>query len=307
VNSRRPAFTLVELLVVIAIIGILIALLLPAIQAAREAARRSECVNNQKQIALAIHNFHDAENQLPPFSVSNRHGGRITNRSMWWHWSWRALILPYMEGQNLYNLFSNNMHRQPRHQPNRIKRELNEYRNTAFFCPTRGMRTRTNDGFTDGMIVDYQAVCTEWNRRPSHSRAEGMIIGPAESIGTPGSGNNRYQSRVGFWSVTDGLSNTMMLNEEHVPPRDIGGEQDEPVCVVAAYENHDDYCRPRFGVAASIHFTGSNYRWMFGSWHPTVFVVAMGDGSVHTVNNRVNTSTLRAMCGRADSRTFEMP
>jgi len=95
-RRRRCAFTLVELLVVIAIIGVLVALLLPAIQAAREAARRTECINNLKQLGLAIHNYHDTHKALPmnnrPNPVPNSNG-----------FSWIVASLPYMEQNTLYD------------------------------------------------------------------------------------------------------------------------------------------------------------------------------------------------------------
>ncbi len=90
---RRQAFTLVELLVVIAIIGILVALLLPAIQAAREAARRAQCTNNLKQMGIAAHNFHDTHKALPP--------SRIVEHQA----TWLYLILPYMEDVQLGTLW----------------------------------------------------------------------------------------------------------------------------------------------------------------------------------------------------------
>ncbi len=92
-NRNRRAFTLIELLVVIAIIAVLIALLLPAVQAAREAARRSQCTNNLKQIGLAIHNYHQALNTLPP--------GDLTNA--WADFSSNTMLLPYLEQQPMYN------------------------------------------------------------------------------------------------------------------------------------------------------------------------------------------------------------
>ena len=89
-NEKKLAFTLVELLVVIAIIGVLVALLLPAIQAAREAARRSECQNNLKQIGLALQQYHDAHNELPPRAHPGGH-----------RYSGWLLMLPYVEGVNI--------------------------------------------------------------------------------------------------------------------------------------------------------------------------------------------------------------
>lgn len=97
--SKR-GFTLVELLVVIAIIGVLIALLLPAVQQAREAARRVECVNNMKQIGLALHNYHDTFGSLPPLAILGNGVGQVQAPR---HYTWIALILPQMEQAALHD------------------------------------------------------------------------------------------------------------------------------------------------------------------------------------------------------------
>jgi len=100
--GRRSAFTLVELLVVIAIIGILIALLLPAVQAAREAARRMQCTNNLKQIGLALHNYHDTFKCFPPGAIAFlKSDGTWVNGEA--EWGFAAFILPYMEQKPLYD------------------------------------------------------------------------------------------------------------------------------------------------------------------------------------------------------------
>ena len=113
-HRHRPGFTLIELLVVIAIIGVLIALLLPAVQAAREAARRAQCTNNMKQIGIALHNYHDQFGSFPPGAIADETvgqpsiwaGGLYTQNVL----AWRALILPQMEGGNTYNALNFTQH-----------------------------------------------------------------------------------------------------------------------------------------------------------------------------------------------------
>jgi prepilin-type N-terminal cleavage/methylation domain-containing protein len=100
--SRRVGFTLIELLVVIAIIGVLVALLLPAVQSAREAARRTQCLNNLKQIGLAINLYHDSNNRYAP-------GGWIAGAKGQRWIAWSALLLPYMEQKPLYDALNLNL------------------------------------------------------------------------------------------------------------------------------------------------------------------------------------------------------
>jgi len=131
-TSRRSGFTLIELLVVIAIIGVLISLLLPAVQKVREAANRTQCLNNMKQMGLALHNYHDTYKRFPPALDSSLLPYRPAPYSGWTpYWSWMAYIMPFIEQDNLYNQWNLNG---TYYQQNNIARMTNV---KGYFCPSR--------------------------------------------------------------------------------------------------------------------------------------------------------------------------
>ncbi len=133
-RTARPGFTLIELLVVIAIIAVLIALLLPAVQAAREAARRAQCVNNLKQIGLALHNYHDAISTFPSGYIDYQNNSIYTpDLDMGPGWGWAALALPFLEQQPLYNAINFNLGIRSASNSTAVLTPL-----TVFQCPTDG-------------------------------------------------------------------------------------------------------------------------------------------------------------------------
>jgi prepilin-type N-terminal cleavage/methylation domain-containing protein len=208
--NNRQAFTLVELLVVIAIIGILIALLLPAVQSAREAARRTQCQNNVKQLALACHTYHDQHKFFPPSinypktedpAVSTKFGP-----------NWIILALPFMEQQALYGSFKMN---QPiSHADNLAPRGV---RLPALACPTEASRHSTpfemagdGGGWARG---NYGANgCLAFANKTFRN-----CVGPGTMWG-----NELYQGVMGanvslrIGDIGDGSSNTIMLGELRV-------------------------------------------------------------------------------------------
>ena len=197
-RAHHGGFTLIELLVVISIIGLLIALLLPAVQAAREAARRAQCVNNLKQIGLALQNYHGSVGAFPPGYVSNFDpGGTDTGPG----WGWAAMILPQLEQANLSNAVNFNL---PIEVPANGTVRLVGIQ--AFLCPSdtvKPMWTATQHDLMGNPIVPICDV--------SPSNYVGMY-GTSEP-GVDGDGIFSRNGKVAIRDITDGTSQTIIVGE----------------------------------------------------------------------------------------------
>jgi prepilin-type N-terminal cleavage/methylation domain-containing protein/prepilin-type processing-associated H-X9-DG protein len=207
------AFTLIELLVVIAIIAVLIALLLPAVQSAREAARRAQCVNNLKQMGLAIHNYHAASNAFPPLfgnfgNPSPPSGPSAPNGE--WPLGWGVGILPFVEQTGLYN--ASNYSGGAFHAMN-----LNTVSATkipVYVCPSESYKTGPWIG---PMWINYHA--NFGGPAPMASWSGPIVPFMSDPNGIPGISNVypynvQNLGAVGLDTVTDGTSNTALFSEK---------------------------------------------------------------------------------------------
>lgn len=216
-KSRRSGFTLVELLVVIAIIGILVGLLLPAVQAAREAARRMQCGNNLKQLGLAMHNYHDIYNKLPPARVRTANMGVNTWNSN--NINWSARILAQIEQSPLYDRID---FETPDGQSNASNVPVRQSEVAAFLCPSdpgqggfqwtdpagnkvAGATPVTADGHTNYVIC----VGPDANLRNSASQSLGWAVEGYRDM----NGNPRGNGLNGLRDFLDGTSNTLLVSE----------------------------------------------------------------------------------------------
>ena len=186
--SKRCGFTLIELLVVIAIIGILIAMLLPAVQKIREAASRTQCANNLKQIGLALHNFHDARKFFPPASTT-----KPKNHS------WIPFVLPYLEQANLTRQYNFTRNWWAKSNSRAVRSQLG-----IFQCPTTPQPDRTDSTFTK------KAACVDYNATRGVS-PDLILIG----LVPPGDLSGVLQKNVGtrMLQIKDGTSNTIIVAE----------------------------------------------------------------------------------------------
>ena len=297
------AFTLVELLVVIAIIGILIALLLPAVQAAREAARRMQCSNHLKQIALAWHNHHDVHKHFPT-------GG--------WGWGfvgdpaqgyderqpggWVFNIRPFIEQESLRALGGKS------HDPAEIARILPETV-PGLYCPSRrsAIPYPTPYGHYNADYVpevgktDYAANAGDQNRNEVYAGPPDLATGLDPNYAWPNVNDHTgvcfQRSKIRFADLLAGTSNTYLVGEKYLNPDHYRTGQDgsDNEHAYVGYDN--DVFRVTQSVPMQDRKGYSNTR-IFGSVHPGALNMSYADGSVQHVSYTIDAATFRIMGNR---------
>ena len=325
--NRSRGFTLVELLVVIAIIGILIALLLPAVQAAREAARRSQCTNNLKQIGLGIHNFHDVRKGIPPMNI------RDEGASMF------VLIFPYIEQNALATLVPVG--------PNGLAGWYNGLAADqqsalaalkTYQCPSRRSgQSKVTDtdvsGFGPagdyGVVVCYADTDTptfpgsyyssdNWwghmdpcdNNRANRRFGQAIRVATVEGCGQAGRPTAQdyagAKPRDDFAAVTDGLSNTILVGEKHVELgrmntcRNGTGADCTWLYDTGSWREYGVGRHIRFALASPNKNGAASNGYGFGSYHPGICNFLLGDGSTRGISQTISTDVQIQLGHRSD-------
>ncbi|MEQ8850066.1 DUF1559 domain-containing protein [Botrimarina sp.] len=279
-TRRAAAFTLVELLVVIAIIGILVALLLPAVQAAREAARRTECKSRLRQQALALQTFHDTNGHFPPGRAgSPRYPEGNEQHAV----SWAFFMLPFVEEQAIYDAWV---------PAERVDSEANAVAMrtpvSVFYCPSRRSPAADRDFDNDDQpaLVRGVAAGGDFAGNAGLSTRNGMEQFGQDEFDAETFGPIYTNSKIAARRVIDGLSKTFGLGEKHLPPEIPDAEPGTEharrgdTAFFAGDNRHGAVRRSSAGFPESRDET---YRGHFGSEHNQIAHFAFLDGSVHAL------------------------
>jgi prepilin-type N-terminal cleavage/methylation domain-containing protein/prepilin-type processing-associated H-X9-DG protein len=274
-TGRRAGFTLIELLVVIAVIAILIGLLLPAVQKVREAAARTQCVNNLKQIGLAFHNHHDAYHSFPSggwdWDQPPTYAGGQPATGERQRAGWGFQVLPYLEAENTWRAGAVAAVATP---------------NKLFFCPSRRApqtvtyKDQYSPALTGGQLT--HALC---DYAASNRDGTGVV---------------RRFTPTRFADVTDGTANTLMVAEKRMNRRFLGQPQDDDNEGYTAGWNEDTVRRTTRPPAPDHDSPAGDGDKVFGSSHPGRMNALFADGSVRPVSYSISRSTFDALGNRGD-------
>jgi prepilin-type N-terminal cleavage/methylation domain-containing protein len=307
VDDVIAGFTLVELLVVIAIIATLIGLLLPAVQTAREAARRSQCTSQLKQLGLAIQSHHDAKRRIPRARSSN---GASSH-------SWFVHVLPYLEQTAAYDLFSKRITGVP------AEDGINDLSNGVFqatgamktmvpamFCPSsaRDTKVTTSSTVANGLTCgDYAA-----NLGPKWYAISGGS--PPQNLGSTSDGPfpllmwTTSKDRLGkpfkglkFSDIPDGVSKTLFVGEKWVPRGKFGTGSDDVIYSASPHENSLRIAGPE-GLA--VESSSDTRFYTFGSHHPGSVPFVFGDARVATLQTDIAGTVLELLSNRMDGQVL---
>lgn len=302
-GSRRSAFTLIELLVVIAIIAILIGLLIPAVQKVRGAAARSSCQNNMKQLGIALHAYHDANNSLPP-------GGGDGATGQPADLSYLVFILPYVEQGNLFAT----MDKTQSYTATPANLAAGTAKISTYLCPAAD-QTSLYSGNTSEAPAGQKAYTTHYygimgptGTNPATATAYGTA-NTANTNGWAATGGVLFvDSQTKLTDITDGTSSTMMVGE-------ISWTE------TVAGQSYRSWTRGQYPGAGgcgasknvtnppnSTHYTANNFDDIsLGSTHDGGFNVLLGDGHVSLVSNSIDLTTLKAAASRNGKETLQLP
>jgi prepilin-type N-terminal cleavage/methylation domain-containing protein len=295
-SQHRRAFTLVELLVVIAIIGVLVALLLPAVQAAREAARRTKCLNNLKQIGLAMHNYHDTHGCFP----NTRRDASYT---------WMVTIMPFVEQQNLYSEWKQGP---SYHTQTQMARETKV---DMYYCPSRRSAstaqiiTENMDNTTTavtGVPGDY-AACTGDSSVATgdywQNNVNGVFYIWNRMSGAPAA-NEPFRAGCRIADILDGTSSTLMVGDKHVAAIHLHKPADGDGQAYNGDKGHAfRWVGPNVLLAKGPQDT---VKTRFGSWHPSVCNFVLADASVRPFMVSTSGQTLGWLAGKDDRQTVSV-
>jgi prepilin-type N-terminal cleavage/methylation domain-containing protein/prepilin-type processing-associated H-X9-DG protein len=289
-GPRSRGFTLIELLVVMAIIAVLISLLLPAVQSAREAARRMQCNNNLMQLAIALQNYEGSFEMFPPGVVSE--SGPVLDQPKGYHFGWIVRVLPYCEMRNTYNHF--NLSVSVYDGPNSTTRTTLV---RGFLCPSDNGIVRTPAGF---VLTNY-AACHHGSEAPIDSTNNGAFV---------------LNRALRYEDIPDGSSNTIFLSEKVNDGKGEGWASGTR----ASLRNTGTLINATLGGMPPLGFpadpgatTPSDaaapgtpaYVGGFSSRHPGGVNCALGDGSIRFLKSSVGVSTLGLLGNRADGEILD--